>query len=220
MKVYEKIVIDILTGQVVEEESHEYDGPVALCKGDDAAPTEVQETALEKESSRIATEQWNDYKTRFVLTENKFIASLRIDQGDKDKVAGQIGAGIASSTGTNLEASKDSLTASGVNPNSGRATVGLGDVTTGAANRGGKAMARGSSAMDDIHYAGLQSAISLGRGQASKASLGISDIAGQQVENAISDTTNNFNQAMSKKGETQELIGGTIGMGTAAYLNK
>jgi hypothetical protein len=33
MKVYEKIVIDISSGGVVEEVSHEYLGPVALCKG-------------------------------------------------------------------------------------------------------------------------------------------------------------------------------------------
>lgn len=33
MKVYERLVIDMSTGETLEEVSHEYDGPVAECKG-------------------------------------------------------------------------------------------------------------------------------------------------------------------------------------------
>ncbi|MBI9113147.1 hypothetical protein [Maridesulfovibrio ferrireducens] len=34
MKIYERVVINMSTMEVLEEDSYEYDGPVALCKGD------------------------------------------------------------------------------------------------------------------------------------------------------------------------------------------
>jgi len=45
MKVITKVVLDITTGEVIERECYDYDGPVMLCKGDSApAPPQVTYT--------------------------------------------------------------------------------------------------------------------------------------------------------------------------------
>lgn len=55
MKIYRKLKIDILTGEVLEEDSFHYQGPVALCKSDEAKatdpydvlkPPDAEETAM------------------------------------------------------------------------------------------------------------------------------------------------------------------------------
>ncbi|MFA7120534.1 MAG: hypothetical protein WC277_03595 [Bacilli bacterium] len=61
MKVYEKIVIDMETGDVLEEQGYEYDGPIAHCGGGSTTvqapqPT-AQEIALQQEQLNILQQQ-------------------------------------------------------------------------------------------------------------------------------------------------------------------
>ena len=45
MKIYTKVVIDIETGKMLDEESYEYDGPIAECKGGGFDPAKVFDPA-------------------------------------------------------------------------------------------------------------------------------------------------------------------------------
>lgn len=54
MKVYEKLVIDIETGSVIEEVSHEYEGPMALCKDDTPPAPEPTPTELALQDEQLA----------------------------------------------------------------------------------------------------------------------------------------------------------------------
>jgi hypothetical protein len=74
--------------------------------------------------------------------------------------------------------------------------------------------------MDDTHYAGLQTAVSMGRGQASDAQLGISNLAGQEVTNATNDTINSSNARTTREADNRDMVGNVVGMGTAAYLKR
>ena len=60
MKIYDKIVIDMESGEVIEEDSHEYSGEVALCKGDttvQAPQPTAEEIALQREQLNILQQQ-------------------------------------------------------------------------------------------------------------------------------------------------------------------
>lgn len=48
MKIYDELIIDIESGAVVSETSHEYDGPLMLCGGGGNAPAPPQKTETEK----------------------------------------------------------------------------------------------------------------------------------------------------------------------------
>jgi len=55
MKIYKKIVIDIESSQVIEEESYDYTGPIIQCKGGSRKVT-YQTTAIDKEYNRRMAE--------------------------------------------------------------------------------------------------------------------------------------------------------------------
>jgi hypothetical protein len=60
MKIYDKIVIDMESGEVIEEDSHEYSGEVALCKGGttvQAPQPTAEEIALQREQLNILQQQ-------------------------------------------------------------------------------------------------------------------------------------------------------------------
>ena len=66
MKIYEKVVIDMSTMDVVEEVSHEYEGPMALCCGGGSPdppppppepPKPVHPQDVKAETTQVKTEQ-------------------------------------------------------------------------------------------------------------------------------------------------------------------
>lgn len=56
MKIYNKIVLDMNTWEVLEEDSFEYDGPLALCGGGGSEPDPVQPTATELAIQKLQLE--------------------------------------------------------------------------------------------------------------------------------------------------------------------
>lgn len=60
MRVHERVVIDIESGKVIEEQGYDYDGPVAECKGGttvQAPQPTAEEIALQKEQLNILRQQ-------------------------------------------------------------------------------------------------------------------------------------------------------------------
>jgi len=60
MKIYTKIVFDIATGNILEEEGYEYEGEVALCKGASAA-----QDSLNASQTQFYNTLSNDYNQQF-----------------------------------------------------------------------------------------------------------------------------------------------------------
>lgn len=61
MKICTKIVFDMETGQVLREESYEYKGEIAECKGGggvEPPPTAPEESAIEKRQLELLESQW------------------------------------------------------------------------------------------------------------------------------------------------------------------
>lgn len=65
MKIYTRVVIDMATGQAIEEESHEYSGPVDECKGGGSTTTNTQDKEYNRRMATIAEEQQDMYDQLF-----------------------------------------------------------------------------------------------------------------------------------------------------------
>lgn len=68
MKIYNKIVMNIATGEIIEEDSYEYDGPIAECKGGSTSTTSVDPVynarmaAIAETNQGYADEMYNMFK--------------------------------------------------------------------------------------------------------------------------------------------------------------
>jgi len=216
MKVYTRIVIDMATMDVLEEDSYEYHGRVLECKGDDG-PTEIQETSAEIEASKIAEEQWRDYQARFVPAENKFIESVHLDEDDKHQVKGQVSASVARQEKNAQDTVARANLASGYSPGSGRAVAGASDISLKAAQAGSASQTRAGEAVTDKSLAGIQAVVNMGRGEASDANLGLGDVARQSVSRAISDAQADQADRLSRREEIGSGIGVAAGLAASSY---
>ena len=69
MKIYNRIVMNITTGEILEEESYQYDGPVALCKGGGGGTTTSVDyvyndrmATISEKNQKYADEMYNMFK--------------------------------------------------------------------------------------------------------------------------------------------------------------
>lgn len=93
MRVYTKIVFDIETMAVLESDFFYTDGPVALCKGDVAAPAPVPKTAVELETEALNLEAQKEYLDRLrnpekYYTENEKLISQYTTEQLKSAIEG------------------------------------------------------------------------------------------------------------------------------------
>lgn len=212
MKIYREITLSMETGEVLAEDSYEYDGPVAECKGGGGGNNEQPETAQEVELSKITQEEWNRFKTTYQpLFED--LAADYTKMGDKEKnaVGGLVHAGT---TKVYDAAAKDVTKAAqsrGLDPSSGATTIGLGDVARDRATADTKGINTATSQVDDLKVAGWQNVLGMARGDAGQSIQGLSDIAGDAVTRNAQTAV--YNQ--QARNDTFEGVAGAVGMGMA-----
>ena len=142
--------------------------------------TEIPETTAQRASSEVALNEYNDYMKTILPFENKFMADVTAPTDNRQaQVAGMVGADVAQKVGTTA-----------INPNQGINSQSTSDLATTLAKSGVKA----DQAVKAQQAAGLQSVIDMGRGQATTAQLGMSELAGQSVQQASQ--TALYNQAV------------------------
>lgn len=213
MKVYTKLVWNLNTGELLEEESHEYSGPVALCKGGD---NKIPETPEQRELATIAAEQWDRYQNDLKHVENKFMEVTRVSEGDKNQVAGQAAGSVMQGVGGQAqELTRQRMTNGG--PSAGGSMVaGLADAAGAQAGAvaGTVTDANERSANQDV--IAKQDFVAMGRGQAREAQFGLGEEAGRAADKAIGDAYNKFNTSASQ--------GAALGMAAGAaggyYANR
>lgn len=211
MKVFTRVVIDMASGRCVEEDSFQYSGCVAECKGSDGDTPTIPETAEEIEASKIAKEQWNDYQKYSVPVENQFIHSVHLDQGDRDQVAGQVSSGSAKNTSELQKATSREAQARGAAPGAGRSVMATGGALINAAGGAGKAQISAGESVTDQDIAGRQAVVAMGRGQATSAQIGLGGIAADAVRKAMGDAAYNQEERYARRAE----VGSGIGMAGA-----
>lgn len=179
MKIYERITISMATGEVIHEDSYDYSGPVALCKGggDPPAPTPIVETDQEKALAEVAKGSWDRYKTALAPFEDKFIARMQTTQGQADNVTGQTTAAVGRQFDDARNTMDSNMFRGGINPNSGRFKAASAGITSARGATTGSATVRAGLAADDQTYQNMQNVIKMGRGEATDATRGMSDLA-------------------------------------------
>ena len=176
MKIYTRITICMATGVVVSEEICEYNGPVGLCKGGETP--EVQETEQERALTEVTKSQWDHYQTNLRPFEDKWLADLRTDAGDKAMVTGQTAAGIGTQFDKAQEGAERSMFAKNLDPSSGKFVGAMAGLTKDRAKAVSAGTTRAGQAVDDITVQNLQQAVNVGRGQAAESTADLGSIAG------------------------------------------
>lgn len=156
--------------------------------GGGGGDNKIEETAYEKQLSRIAKEKWDDYQRRWKPFETKAIKDVTGDTTSMERMtAGKINADIAQSF--------QRKAIEGIDPSSGRAMM-IGR-TADLAEKAGRSQAMGTQQIRDTKAAGLKAAVDIGRGQSTSSQLGISQAAQTAVQNEISNAYDQFNEGNS-----------------------
>ncbi|MQM38772.1 hypothetical protein KBTX_02791 [wastewater metagenome] len=212
MKVYTKLVYDMTTGELLEEESFDYDGPVAEAKGGDP---EVKETEYEKELARIGEERWNRYQDVFAPVEELYAQQVRTTDSDREQAQGVAGSAVQQQFQGALEKMAGGYGDRGINTSAGGAgTSAMDSLADDRAASQALATVDADQGMTDVHYQGLEDVIQMGRGKATSGFRGISDIATSANQRAINDAQRSFQQ---RAGNLQA-AGAIGGMGTASAM--
>ena len=146
MRIYTRIVLDMATGEVLESDSYEYDGPVALCGGGQSggsSTTNTQDTEYNARMATIAEQQqamaqqyfdfWqSDYKpletdqiaaNREMIAQAKPVRDKFIDESlsgvNEEAMAGTARADAEQAMTTADQGATRNLSRLGLNPDSG-----------------------------------------------------------------------------------------------------
>jgi hypothetical protein len=212
MKIYTELLMD-MNGNVIHEESFEYDGAICELKGSD---NEVKETAQEREIATISKEQWNQYQTRFKPFEDEWISNIKTDAGDQELMAGQVASGVSDEYDKQAGAEQQQQFSAGMDPSSGAYKAAMSGLSRDRGADTGKAQAIAGQAVDDQTYQGLQQAISMGRGQAAEATRDMTTLAYDATGKAISDRKNKNDTTQSWVSSGMSLAGA----GLAGWSNR
>ena len=175
-----------------------------------------KETPMEREAALIAAENWNRYQSVFVPIENEFIRQVQLGPQDYQRAQeAAVGANRMQFGQARQDATRQ-LFAGGVNPNSGRFQGALADLARGQAASAAQGVVGANVDTRRRNLAGLEAAVSLGRGQKTQADLGISSIAARQAQKASADAQRQFQSRLA----TQTAIGQAAGLGLGYLKNK
>lgn len=127
--------------------------------------------------ARIAMEQWQDFKTRYIPVENQFLKLVRKDDTHKAAARGVANAEVAQ----NFDNAAGGMTVQrvlhGDTVGGDVANLSQIDAAIARGQAGGATANAADRSTEDLHYAGLQKAVALGRNLANEADLGIHNAA-------------------------------------------
>ena len=182
-----------------------------------SSSSEVKETSYEKAAAEIANKQWNLYQDELSQYEDTFMD--RVDNYNSESNMANVKqdtdvayAGKFSDSRQNLASS---MTASGVDPSSGKFKEEMANSATAQAIAQGDTVNKVQSSEQDKYIAGLQDVTSIGVGQQATALSGLSDVANMSASQAASDAENDFNT----RSANQQVLGAVSGAGLRSYQN-
>ena len=214
MKIHTRVVTCMTTGEVLEDNYYEYEGPVDLCKGSG----EIKETAEEKVAAEISDEKWKRYQDVFVPLEDQYMKKVDNFRSDAnyDKVGGMVSSGVKSGMGQAIADNNTAMFQGGINPNSGK----FKGANTALMTKGSKVLS------DAVNNANLnlgteqlnrmEGLVKIGQGQSADTTKSMNQIAKNSASIAGQDAEDAFNRYAA----TANTIGTGIGAGTRMYANQ
>ncbi len=216
IQIYTKIVMNMTNLQVLEEKRFEYHGPIAYCGGGD--DPEVEQTPEERELAQIAREKWQYYGEQFAPLENEYMQRVsEYGQPSQEReVVGQAAQGIQTGIDEQTDKAVSNLTASGIDPSSGKFSNTLGALAGQQGQTAGSAMNKANLGLQQQELVGMQNLVSLGQGKSTSAQAGLSEGAQQSTSEAIRESVNEWKQSQAM----ENLVGQGIGMAASYGMNK
>jgi hypothetical protein len=171
----------------------------------------------EKELAKIAEEQWQEYKLRYIPIENEWMQRV---EGLNDPGAHESARGMAASEFA--QANPDAVQRM-------QAGMGAGDMVrrsqampefTKSANNLAQIKNRASLGVTDRYVRGMESVIGIGQGEQTEGLQGLTDLAEQAVQGRIDNTKNRFERKQGKLDSMGSLAGGVSAYGLAKVGRK
>lgn len=171
----------------------------------------VKDTPEQKALAQVAAEKWNFAQEHLAPLEDEYMA--HVEQMDSDSNMAYIRGRTLQAQTQGLAAANDQLESglnkAGINPNSGRAKSEAHGLSLDVAEAGGETLGRAQFEQDSQKIRGMQNVIGIGQGQAGQAQAGLSRVAQESSNEAVSNATNAFN----RRSANLQLVGGVAGAG-------
>jgi hypothetical protein len=156
-------------------------------------------------AAEVAAKQWNDYQTRYVPFENKFVEHMNKPVESKEKaVRGMVNADVQQSVSK----------VAPVDPNRGMAPTGTVPVAAAKAKAAG--MVDATKGAVDAEAQGLGTVVALGRGQQVEALNGLTDQASASGQIANAKMLNDVQSSINERGRVMGNVGTALGMAAGA----
>lgn len=179
---------------------------------------EIEETEMQKELALIAAEKWDMSKEFIQPLEDQMIADVSrgITDAQRGTVSGAVGSSHQTQFGRAQTDASKQLSASGVDPTSGKAASTLSDLSIAAGSSRAAGEAEGEAGLQAKQMQEEMNLINVGAGEASGAQQGMMDVTGRASEKAAHEAQTSFQESQS----TQQLVGTLAGLGASYYGNK
>lgn len=177
---------------------------------------DIEETPEQKESARIAAEEWGRYQDVFRDVEDQFIKEMDRTDADYANVRNEVARGVNEQYSGMATQRRNQMIAGGVDPSSGGFKAGLGDVSVRHAQASADAETSALEGVADAEIAGKQAIVAMGQGQSADAQAGLADVAGQAVQESINDANEDMRSRMAR----QQALGSAAGMAAGYDWNE
>ncbi len=184
-------------------------------KGD--AP-DIKETEMQKELALIAAEKWDMSKEFIQPLEDQMIADVSkgVTAAQRGTVSGAVGASHQTQFGRAQTDASKQMSASGVDPTSGKAQSTLSDLAIAGGSSRTAAEAEGETGLQAKQMQEEMNLINVGAGEAAGAQQGMMDVTRRASQKAINEAQVSFGESQG----TQQLVGTLAGLGATYYGNK
>lgn len=170
---------------------------------------EIKETSQQRAQAEIARKQWDLYNQRLKPMENIFMAKVdKLNDGSKyQNLAGVTNLGYQKQFGDVRHQAANQLTATGIDPGSGKFQETMNDISGEQAIGQTDATNRVQSSQADKYIAGLQDVVALGAGQKADALQGYNSLA----ENSLRKAGMDAQAAYMRRQGNASLVGAGMG---------
>lgn len=173
----------------------------------------IEETADQRELAEIGLEQFDQYMAMYPDVENQFFEDVeRMNTSQSyERGAGYAATNVSSAYSDANQDMVNSLTRSGVNPNSGTFTQAI---NTSASDEGTARFNNANQtqqAIQDSYLQGKSNIVSMGQGLETQAIQGMGNIAAESGRNAINDAYRSYDKSAGKRAAIATGVGAGLG---------
>lgn len=154
----------------------------------------MEETAEQRELSRIAAEQYQYFERELMPVRAEYISEMRA--GNDSEKYQQLTGAVTTDATVMLDREQDGgvkqLAAANIDPSSGKFQATVGNMAKEAASITGDTVNRSQVAQQDAYLSGLSNVIAMGEKKATQATAGLTDVAAMSYDHAKQRTQNSL----------------------------